>query len=130
MLYVYRIKELVHNRPKFYATGTLDGKAFLARTIVYRGEPIFKVQEADQDGELGRQRLDSSQFTRGERIALARALKARRVGGKEQASTGPSREDLESSTVKELRALCKERGVSGAHAKGVTKADLVEKLAA
>ena len=32
----------------FTAAGTCDKKSFVAKTIVYRGEPIFKVQE-DQD---------------------------------------------------------------------------------
>ncbi len=124
------IKTFVENSDgSFSASGTLDGRAFQASTIVYRSEPIFKVREANSDGEVSNQRLDASQFTRGDRIALARALKARRLGT-DQKSSGPSREDLEASSVKELRALCKERGISGAHDKGVTKADLIEKLAA
>ena len=30
--------------PVFEAAGTLDGETFVARTIQYNGEPIFKLQ--------------------------------------------------------------------------------------
>ena len=49
----------------FRAAGTLDGR---------KGEPIFKVQEGD-----GHQVMANSQFTRGDRIAVARACKAARL---------------------------------------------------
>ena len=60
--------------PVFEATGTLEGRDFTARTIQYNGEPIFKVQEAD-----GHQGLKGSAFTRGDRIAVARACKSARL---------------------------------------------------
>jgi|TARA_R110002020_G_scaffold138910_7_gene309510 hypothetical protein len=58
----------------FRAAGTLDGRKFVALTIQYKGEPIFKVQEGD-----GHQVMANSQFTRGDRIAVARACKAARL---------------------------------------------------
>jgi hypothetical protein len=58
----------------FRAAGTLDDRKFVALTIQYKGEPIFKVQEGD-----GHQVMANSQFTRGDRIAVARACKAARL---------------------------------------------------
>ena len=104
----------------FEARGECDGKAFLARTIIYRGEPIFKVQESGADGALSHLRMDGSSFDRGERIAIARFLKAARVAGAFTAETAVY--DL---SVKELRARCREAGIKGHSAKGVRKSDLV-----
>ena len=109
----------------FEARGECDGKAFLARTIIYRGEPIFKVQESDADGALSHLRMANSSFNRGERIAIARALKVARVDGK---FTEPEESNLISLSVKQLRARCKDAGLSGYHAKGVRKSDLVTML--
>ena len=64
----------------FRAAGTLDDRKFVALTIQYKGEPIFKLQEGD-----GHQVMAKSQFTRGDRIAVARACKAARL---EQFGTG------------------------------------------
>ena len=61
-------------RPVFTATGTLDERSFTARTITHKGEPIFKLQEAE-----GHQGLEGSAFNRGDRIAVARACKALRL---------------------------------------------------
>ena len=58
----------------FRAAGTLDGRKFVALTIQYNGEPIFKVQEGGSH-----QGLEGSTFDRGDRIAVARACKAERV---------------------------------------------------
>ena len=60
--------------PVFEASGTLNEREFTARTIQYKGEPIFKVQE---DG--GHRGLEGSSFNRGDRIAVARACKAMRL---------------------------------------------------
>ena len=99
----------------FAATGSVDDRPFTASTIKYRGEPIFKVLEQDGEGGLGKLRLDKSSFTRGDRIAIARVLKAKRlvleVEAKVQAAA--AREDLETLSVAELRTLCKDRGVGG-----------------
>ena len=108
----------------FEATGTVEGQPFLARTIVYRGEPIFKVQETNTEGELSLQRLEDSKFSRGQRIAVARRLRQVRLDG------GLPAEDLNGLSVKELRARCKDAGLAGYHAKGVRKDDLVAMLAA
>ena len=108
----------------FEATGTLDGTSFVARTILYRGEPIFKVQETNTEGELSLQRLEDSKFSRGQRIAVARRLRQVRLDG------GLPAEDLNGLSVKELRARCKDAGLTGYHAKGVRKDDLVAMLAA
>ena len=66
---------------KFEATGTCDGAAFLARTIIWQGEPIFKVQETGDEGELKHLNMKNSSFDRGSRIAIARKLKEVRVAG-------------------------------------------------
>tara|TARA_Y100000310_G_scaffold341141_1_gene439318 strand:- start:1284 stop:1661 length:378 start_codon:yes stop_codon:yes gene_type:complete len=108
----------------FEASGTCDGVSFLARTIVYRGEPIFKVQETGEDGEVSHQRMADSQFTRGARIAIARQLKKVRLDG------GLPAEQLSELTVKELRARCAALGLKGHSARGVRKADLVARLSA
>jgi hypothetical protein len=109
----------------FEARGECDGKAFLARTIIWKGEPIFKVQEAGDDGALSHLRMDGSSFDRGERIAIARFLKAARVAGAFTAETA-----LTDLSVKELKVRCREAGVTGHSAKGVRKADLVALLEA
>lgn len=109
----------------YTATGTCNGSQFVARTIMYRGEPIFKVQEANDDGELSCLRMKDSQFNRGDRIAIARRLRAVRLG---ESPLDVVDGDLDNMTVKELRARCKELGLNGYHAKGIRKDDLVAKL--
>ena len=56
-------------KPAFTATGTIDGVAFTAQTILWgpkdSKEPIFKVVE----GEEVAQALSASEFTRGSRIS-------------------------------------------------------------
>ena len=109
---------------QFTAAGSCDGRPFVARTLVYRGEPIFKVQETNDKGELALKRLDDSQFSRGQRIAVARRLRQIRLDG------GLPAEDFNSLSVKELKTRCRELGVTGHSARGVRKADLVALLAA
>jgi radical SAM superfamily enzyme with C-terminal helix-hairpin-helix motif len=60
--------------PVFEASGTLNDVGFVARTIQYQGDPIFKLQE---NGE--HRAMAESQYTRGDRIAVARACKAMRL---------------------------------------------------
>ena len=99
----------------FQATGTVDGKSFFARTKLWKGEPIFKIQEDPGNGdELAHVRLADSRFSRGTRIAVARFLKAARL----EAQAKP---ELDGLTLKELRAKAKELGVTGTHRKGITK---------
>lgn len=66
--------------PAFEAVGLIDGASFKAQTILWgpKGakEPIFKVVE----GEEVAQSLSASSFTRGQRIAIARACKMVRLG--------------------------------------------------
>ena len=103
----------------FTATGSCDGRNFLAKTIVYRGEPIFKVQEADDEGKVTHLRMDVSTFDRGDRIAIARHLKLVRLGQVEV--DGPSLADL---TVAQLRLKAQELNVEGWRDNSVRKADL------
>jgi len=109
---------------KFEATGTCDGAAFLARTIIWQGEPIFKVQEASEDGEVKHLNMKDSSFNRGQRIAIARKLKQVRLDG------GLPAEDLNDLSVKELRARCVALGIEGWRDRSVRKADLVALVAA
>jgi hypothetical protein len=115
----------------FTAAGICDDKPFVAATILWgpKGEklPIFKVQEVNEDGESNHLKMAESKFNRGERIAIARKLKMVRLAGGLEAKTS---EELAGLTLKELRSIAKERGVSGTHRKGITKAEVVELLAA
>jgi len=108
---------------KFEATGTCDGAAFLARTIIWQGDPIFKVQEASEEGEVKHLNMKDSTFDRGQRIAIARKLKAIRLDG----GLPPATDDL---SVKELRARCAALGIDGWRDRSVRKADLVAMVAA
>lgn len=65
--------------PVFEAIGTLNEAVFTARTIQYKGEPIFKLQETNEEGELAHLVMAGSGYTRGDRIAVARACKAARL---------------------------------------------------
>ena len=113
--------------PAFEAVGLIDGASFTARTILWgpKGakEPIFKVVE----GEEVAQSLSSSSFSRGQRIAIARACKMVRLG---KAELAEATKELDELTLKELRAKAKELGVKGTHRKGITKAEVVELLKA
>ena len=60
--------------PIYEAQGVLDGTEFVACTIQYNGEPIFKLQE-----EGSHRTMAESKFDRGDRIAVARACKAMRL---------------------------------------------------
>ena len=81
--------------PAFEATGTIDGEAFAAQTILYgpKGakEPLFKVVE----NELVAQSLSTSSFTRGQRIAIARTCKLVRLGEVELATDAPDEVEAE-----------------------------------
>ena len=88
----------------FVATGTLrdlvsktKSKPFVAKTVIWKGEPIFKVQES---GAL--LSLKKSQFTRGERIQIARSCKAARLdsfGEGHKAAVEPELESGETVTI-------------------------------
>jgi len=56
--------------PVFSAFGTCDDRSFVAKTIMWKGEPIFKLDNG---------RLKDSSWSRGERIAVARACKKHRL---------------------------------------------------
>ena len=112
--------------PAFEAVGRIDGASFKAQTILWgpkgNKQPIFKVVE----GENLAQSLADSSFTRGQRIAIARACKLVRTGEAALASD----DGLGDLTLKELRAKAKELGVSGTHRKGITKSEVRELVAA
>jgi len=113
--------------PAFEAVGTIDGVSFKAQTILWgpKGakEPIFKVVEGDSVAQA----LSASSFTRGARIAIARACKMVRLG---KAELTDRTQRLDELTLKELRAKAKELGVKGTHRKGITKVEVVELLKA
>ena len=108
--------------PAFEAVGLIDNVSFKAQTILWgpknAKEPIFKVVE----GEEVAQSLATSGFSRGQRIAIARACKLVRTGAA-QLSTD---DGLQNLTLKELRAKAKELGVVGTHKKGITKAEVLD----
>jgi len=104
----------------------IDGSSFKAQTILWgpkgNKQPLFKVVE----GENVAQSLSDSAFTRGQRIAIARACKLVRTGEAALASD----DGLGDLTLKELRAKAKELGVTGTHRKGITKNEVRELVAA
>jgi len=103
----------------FQATGTVNGVEFLAQTVVYRGEPIFKIQEVTEGEELAHVKMADSRFDRGTRIAVARFLKAARL----KAQAKP---ELDGLTLKELRSKARELGVTGTHRRGITKSEVLD----
>ena len=111
----------------FQAAGTVADKAFTSSTIKWAGDLIFKITEPDENGKLVLKTLAESEFSRGEKIAVARFLKAERV--KFESSELLSVDELNKLTAKELRTLAKGRGITGYSAKGVTKANIVAMLA-
>tara|TARA_Y100000310_G_C20423045_1_gene687601 strand:- start:218 stop:640 length:423 start_codon:yes stop_codon:yes gene_type:complete len=110
----------------FEATGEVSGKAFTASTITFGGNLIFKILEPNDEGELVHKIMADSEFSRGERIAVARFLKGARVDF--EANENPSVEALEAMGTKALRKLAKARGLKGYSAKGVRKEHLVAML--
>ena len=75
MAKIVKITEMVverqeHKDPIYVATGTCDDKPFVAKTIIWKGEPIFKLDNG---------RLAGSNWGRGERISVARACKHHRL---------------------------------------------------
>ena len=81
--------------PVFEAHGILNDLPFIARTIQFKGEPLFKVQENGENG-LPHLVMAVSSFTRGDRIAVARACKAARLekfGAGSKAQVEPELED-------------------------------------
>ena len=91
------ISEDKKGNPVFEATGMLEGSAFIARTIQYKGEPIFKLQEAG-----GHMKMSESAYSRGDRIAVARACKAARLekfGDGAKARVEPELETGETVTI-------------------------------
>ena len=119
MAKIIKVTQLVRvSDTQFTAAGSCDGRPFVARTIVYRGEPIFKVQEADEDGKLSHLSMKDSGFDRGDRIAIARRLKQVRVGEAEVEV------DFSQLTVKELRVKAQELSVKGWRDGSVRKAQL------
>jgi hypothetical protein len=113
----------------FEASGTLGEKPFAAQTILWKGEPIFKVQEADDEGGVAHRKMANSTFSRGERIALARSLKLRRLAHEEAETTVSPEVELAKLNLKQLRTRAKELGVSGTHRKGITKPEVVALVA-
>tara|TARA_Y100000593_G_scaffold94648_1_gene194864 strand:+ start:2173 stop:2493 length:321 start_codon:yes stop_codon:yes gene_type:complete len=85
--------------PVFEASGTLDGETFVARTIQYNGEPIFKLQE-----EGSHRKMSDSKFGRGDRIAVARACKAMRLLQFGQGAKAKVEPELESGETVEIKA--------------------------
>ena len=118
---------LARTETGFQAAGTVADKAFTSSTIKWAGDLIFKITEPDENGKLVLKTLAESEFSRGEKIAVARFLKTERV--KFESSELLSVDELNKLTAKELRTLAKSRGITGYSAKGVTKADIVAMLA-
>tara|TARA_B100000035_G_scaffold307644_1_gene311203 strand:- start:331 stop:735 length:405 start_codon:yes stop_codon:yes gene_type:complete len=60
------------SKKSFRATGRIGEKTFEAKTIVHKGNPIFKIYE---DGVVKKTTDPSSKFSLGERMSIASFLK-------------------------------------------------------
>ena len=110
--------------------GTISDKEFSATPFQWGSKMLMKVT-----GE--------NTFTQGEKVAIGHAckkalrtasvelptpvLKRPRKAKEEPVQEAP-KEDFTGKTVKELRNLCKERGIKGHSRDGVTKTDLLTLL--
>jgi hypothetical protein len=91
------------SRPEYTAQGECNGRSFDAKTIIYQGAPIFKVQE-----EGGLKKLVDSSFTRGERIAIARACKLQLEAGALVEDEAPAQDPNQLSLTGWLESLDEE----------------------
>ena len=110
--------------------GTISDKEFSATPFQWGSKMLMKVT-----GE--------NTFTQGEKVAIGHAckkalrtalvelptpvLKRPRKAKEEPVQEAP-KDDFTGKTVKELRNLCKERGIKGHSRDGVTKTDLITLL--
>jgi hypothetical protein len=110
--------------------GTISDKEFTATPFQWGSKMLMKVT-----GE--------NTFTQGEKVAIGHACKKalrtasvelptpvlkRPRKAKEEPVQEIPKEDFTGKTVKELRNLCKERGIKGHSRDGVTKTDLITLL--
>ena len=111
--------------------GTIGEKEFSATPFQWGSKMLMKV-------------VGDNTFTQGEKIAIGHAakkalrtasvelptpvLKRPRKAKEEPAPAPTPKEDFTGKTVKELRNLCKERGIKGHSRDGVTRSDLITLL--
>ena len=111
--------------------GTIGDKEFSATPFQWGSKMLMKV-------------VGDNTFTQGEKIAIGHAakkalrtasvelptpvLKRPRKAKAEPVQEAPPKEDFTGKTVKELRNLCKERGIKGHSRDGVTRSDLITLL--
>ena len=111
--------------------GTIGEKEFSATPFQWGSKMLMKV-------------VGDNTFTQGEKIAIGHAakkalrtaqvelptpvLKRPRKEKAEPVQEAPPKEDFTGKTVKELRNLCKERGIKGHSRDGVTRSDLITLL--
>ena len=111
--------------------GTIGDKEFSATPFQWGSKMLMKV-------------VGDNTFTQGEKIAIGHAakkalrtasvelptpvLKRPRKAKEEPAPEPTPKEDFTGKTVKELRNLCKERGIKGHSRDGVTRSDLITLL--
>ena len=114
---------------KIVVRGTVGEVAFEASPFQWGSKMLMKVE--------------AEGLTRGDRIAVGhaakKALKAATVllpeavlkrPRKPKVEEAPPKEDFTGKTVKELRQLCKDRGIKGHSRDGITRAGLVTLLEA
>ena len=116
--------EVVNGKP--VVRGTIGEVAFEAAPFQWGSKMLMKVEAEGLD--------------RGARIAVGHKAKAAlRTAGmalpeavlkrpRKAKEAAPPKEDFSGKTFKELRQLCKDRGIKGHSRDGVTKADLVTLL--
>ena len=119
--------EIVNGTP--VVRGQFGDTAFEAAPFRWGSKMLMKVTGGD--------------FDRGTRIAIGHAAKkALKANGiplpkaelkrppTAKVEEAPPKEDFTGKTVKELRQLCKDRGIKGHSKDGITKADLLSLLGA
>jgi len=110
--------------------GTAGETAFEARTLRWGSKMLMHVTGGDFDrgtrvsiGHRAKAAVKAAGMTLPEAV-----LKRPRKAKAEPAPEPPPKEDFTGKTVKELRNLCKERGIKGHSRDGVTRGDLITLL--
>jgi hypothetical protein len=120
---------------------TVNGQIQVTGTVDPSGAPIDFVATTFRWGSKMLMKVDDQFMDRGTRIAVGHAAKKaiRSLGleipkaelkrpRKAKAEEAPPKEDFTGKTVKELKDLCRQRGIKGHSRDGITKADLVSLL--
>lgn len=117
---------------------TVNGQIQVTGTVDPTGAPVDFVATTFRWGSKMLMKVDDNLMDRGLRIAVGHAAKKaiRSLGleipkaelkrpRKAKVEEAPPKEDFSGKTVKELKDLCRQRGIKGHSRDGVTKTDLI-----